>query len=290
VALDSSFDFKDFEKKEEELILPEESVSSLSRIFQISLSVILGNLGILPYLILIVVLNGILISYNSLNFDFERFINEAANNNQAYILDFAKHLGTVYMINLIASVLFLLLHNTFYVAVVVKSKDGFADKVTMFFSIFFRKGLHLLIAIILKSVVILVGTLMFVIPGIIFWLGMLFIEYIIIFEDKGFFESWNKSSELMAGVKSNFITFMSIASIAIIPVIILKIFYNFDMQVAQLAKVFAINLDLIISILVEMCQHLLYGAYFIGTCLLYIKRTKLLEEQEDKQYEALNTV
>lgn len=281
--IENSFNFKELEKLHHAPQIPEESITALTRVFTMATGIVFSSIGIvLIYLLFVVAANGVVVSYTGLNFDFQEFIIRASNNDQAYVLELARKIGEIFIINLTASLFFLIFDNSFYSAVISESHNSFIEKLLKFFSILMRRGFHLLIAVTLKTIILLIGFLLFVIPGVIFWLGMLFIEYIIIFENKGFFEAWSKSNELMTGVKANFLTFISIAGVVLLPIALLKTFYNFDLEIVKYYRDHVINSTLIISTLVEMSKFFIYGIYFAATCLLYFKRVQVMDEYENE--------
>ncbi len=130
------------------------------------------------------------------------------------------------------------------------------------------------------------GMLMFLIPGIMVWLSMLLIEYVMIFENKGFVDSWKRSNDLMEGCKGNFITFLSIVSLLIVPIYLAKVFYNFDTEFSALLGGGEVGISFVISLLIEMTNNLLYGLYYCGTCLLYMKRTQIFSNLEVENSDA----
>ncbi len=286
--LDNSFDFQEFEKLKQKPKIPEETVSSITDIYSIAASLLAKSyLVIIPYLLLMTVLNAYLSRYMSLNFDLVQLVEAYTSNNSAYILGEAAKISNIFIMYMLFLMFGLVMDNTVNSAIAGMSKGSSLEKWGLVITLVFRKILPISIAVVIKIVLIGIGTCLFFIPGIIIWLSMLFVEYIIIFENKGFFAAWKRSDELMTGCKSNFITFVTIASFALIPVLVLKVFYNFEIEAVAFLNSGDLNKNFILALVVELGKGFIYSIYFCGTCLLYMKRTQVFNslEMENKNAE-----
>lgn len=279
--LDNSFDFQEFEKLSKKPRVPEETLSSLTDIYTIACSVLLKSpMIVIFFLFIISMTHGFSAYYTKLNFNQELFWLAVAENNLAYIQQVFQSIITIFLLNLALVIFVTILSNIVYSGVAGKSKSTELEKIGLIGSLVFRKFIIIASVVIIKSFLITVGMLLFLIPGIVIWMSMLLIEYVIIFENKGFIESWKRSNELMVGCKGNFITFVSIASLLIIPIYIVKVFFNFEADFSSFMGGNSVGSRILVSLLVEMAANFLYGAYFCGTCLLYMKRTQVFNNLE----------
>ncbi len=286
--LDNSFDFTEFEKLSKKPRVPEETLSSLTDIYTIACSVLLKSpIIVIFFLFIISMMSGFSAYHTKLNFNQELFWLAVAENDLVYIQQASQPIIMIFLLNLTLAILVTILNNIVYSGVSGKSKGTELEKIGFIGSLIARKFIIIALVVIAKSFLITAGMLLFLIPGIILWMSMLLIEYVIIFENKGFIESWKRSNELMAGCKGNFITFISIASLLIIPIYIIKVFFNFDADFSSFMGGDTVGLRILVSLIVEMAVNFLYGAYFCGTCLLYMKRTQIFNnlEMENKNAE-----
>ncbi|PKM99278.1 MAG: hypothetical protein CVU78_07170 [Elusimicrobia bacterium HGW-Elusimicrobia-2] len=90
---------------------------------------------------------------------------------------------------------------------VVKSLIAFADGkkpvIGDLFSCFDKRIVTLFVAGILYSLMIFIGTLLLIVPGIILGIQFMFFAYFIVDKNAGIMESLRKSSELTSGSKTN---------------------------------------------------------------------------------------
>ena len=287
MSLNNSFDFSEFEKLNHRPKVPEEDISSLTDIYAIACKLLFRSVAVvLPYLLALCFHAGLIYYSSSANFNSESFWVAVANNDIAYIQAITQSVLTIFAVNLMFVMVTTLTDNIFYAGIAGNSKGTNIGKFRTIFQIFLTKFFPILFVVIFKSILIMIGLMMFIVPGVMIWTSMLLIEYVIIFENKGFIDSWKRSNELMEGCKGNFITFLSIASLLIIPIYLAKVFYNFDTESTALFEGGSISLALIISLVIEILNYALYGAYYCGTCLLYMKRTRIFNELEREKNDA----
>jgi hypothetical protein len=280
MALDNSFNFAELGQIKQSLKIPEESVSEMIRIYSISTSILLKSLLlVIPFCLVMSIINAAILKNTEFEIDYARFWEAYANQDHVYILNVAHSMQASAFTNSLFLIFWIVMYNLVTSAIAGESKGTIVEKFTSVISVIIRKSIPVTIAVLLKIVFIMMGSI-FLIPGIMFWLSMLFIEQIMIFEDKGFFAAWKRSNELMTGCKVNFTTFMTIASFALLPVLVSQFFYSFQDSFTIFLNSWTLNLDSLVALGIELAKGFIYSIYFCGTCLLYMKRTQVLNKLE----------
>ena len=280
MALDNSFDFAELEQIKQPPKIPVESVSEMMRVYSISASILLKSLFlVIPFCLVMSVITVVVFNNTGFEIDYVKYWEAYANQDNAYILNVAYSMGSSILTYSLFLIFWLVMYNTVFSAVAGEYKGTIVEKFTSVISVIIRKSIPVTIAVILKVAFIMMGSI-FLIPGIMFWLSMLFIEQIMIFEDKSFFAAWKRSNELMAGCKVNFTTFMTIASFALIPVLIFQSLYSFQDSFTAFLNAWTLNFDFLLALGIELAKGFMYSIYFCGTCLLYMKRTQVLNKLE----------
>ena len=280
MALDNSFDFAELEQLKQPPKIPGESVSEMIRIYSISTNILLRSLLlVIPFCLIMSIVTAVVFKNTGFEIDYIKYWEAYASQDNAYILSVAHSMEASILTYSIYLTLWLVMYNLVLSAVAGESKGAVIEKFTSIITVVIRKSIPVTIAVILKVAFIMVGSI-FLIPGIMFWLSMLFIEQVMIFEDKGFFAAWKRSSQLMTGCKSNFTTFVTIASFALIPVLVLQSLYSFQDGFTAFLNAWDLNLDFLLALSIELAKGFMYSIYFCGTCLLYMKRTQVLNKLE----------
>lgn len=139
--------------------------------------------------------------------------------------------------------------------------------VTLTLGVFFQ----LLLLVLIKMLLIIIG-FMAIFPGMVFLAQMLFAQYALIFERKGILNAFSRSAKLMYGAKSNFLIFITYASLIFIPAWILDFISGgvgslFDPK----GTVTLVNCVLIFCS--ELFKQYIWFVYSVGACLLYLRRS-----------------
>jgi len=273
---DNNSDYSDLhhQKKDHDIVI--EDLASITHIFQISINAVLKSLPLLiPFFLMNLLATGYVAFKTRVSIDLPEFMEVYGTQNQEYINNIADQVSDILILSIGSTFVLFFLSTLIYSSIAHSRNADSTQKMTVLYNMFITRGAPLFLAMLLKSIIIAIGMFLFIIPGVMAWLALMFVEYIVIFEKKGFIEACVRSNEMMKGVKSNFLTFVSMASLAIVPVLIFKVFYNFEIESSSVIMGGAIDHKLFIAGLVESAKYGLYGIYFVGTCLLYFKRKSI---------------
>lgn len=276
-----NFDIEQELKKLSNKTVVEETLGNISDLFNLGIKVVTGSLILVTIYIAIKLLAlGTEATFTHVNFDLERLWAELGNSNQTYLNDLVTRILEMVWISMLYMIVLMVLDNLVFAAISSKRNDSFGDKASEVISIVTRKIIPVTILVFVKTIIIGIGFLFFLLPGAYFWLIFILAEYVCIFENKGVLDSLKRSSELMVGCKGNFLTFVSIAVLLLMVVSVFKSFYNFNTLAYDLLS--GLNIDkgsFLIAIVIEYIYQLMMGIYFASCCLLYFKRSKLIKEE-----------
>lgn len=276
---DSNFDIEQELKALSKKQVAEESLSNISDLFSLGNKVIFGNLFIVAiYIALKLIGLGYEAKLIHIEIDFMTLWAELSNANEAYIQDLAMRILNVLWISLLYIIGFIAFDNIIFSAICAKRNDPFGDKISAIMTMLFTKILPITLLVVMKSLIIGIGFMFFLLPGIYFWMIFILAEYVCIFENKGVFASLSRSAELMVGCKGNFLTFISIASLLLVIITAFKSFYNFNNLSYDLLT--GLHIDFVtysIATFFEFISQLVIGIYFAGCCFIYFKRSTLVK-------------
>ncbi len=278
--LENNIDFSQLETEPARPKIPEETFASITYVFFLSAKFLLKSfLIVIPYIILSSTLFLFLSKHIGMNFNSEVFWVAVAHNDITTITAMTEQIIESFFIITAFYFVMLVLDTIFYTAIAAKAMGSNLEKLEALGQIFFKNFFIILIILFFKISLILLGSTL-LIPGIIIWLSMMFVEYVVIFEKKNLFEAIKHSNRLMTGCKSSFLNFFTIASLALIPIFVGKSYYIFADQMMSFTSTLVITQDLLLSILIELINSFVYGTYFCGTCLLYFKRAQVINKLE----------
>lgn len=252
-----------------------ETVTSIHNTFMYAASLVLKNLGVF----LVLAIFGITINLIATS-SFSEFIELFKSIDPTNLTDIelkSEELVSLLFKGLATSVSLQLTSTIFFIIFAAyvcsrKAEDAaLVNDLGNIITLLFQVILQLAVLMIIKLFVIFIG-LLAIIPGAIFLAQMLLAQYILIFERKGILHSLSRSSELMYGVKGNFLTFLTYASLIFIPAWIV------DFISGGIATFVSPNENVsftngILAIASELFKQYIWFTYSVGACLLYLRRS-----------------
>lgn len=262
----------------------EEPVHSIHRIFVFASNVVFRNFStVIPFVLICLFINlsaeayfkSILLSLNVDINDLMFLLQNGGGTIVDQINDVSLKLISV---NLITAAFTAMIYTNVAAYIAVgESRKGHNNfqRISSFIVLNF---LILSLLIILKYLIVSIGFTLFIIPGLMAFLYLLFANFVFIFERKSILECMAKSAELMDGVKVNFLTFISYAFFVFVPVWILNAISGGSMHlvsyvISEIPAQFSITKFIIASISVIL-REFIWLTYATGVCLLYLKRSK----------------
>lgn len=196
-----------------------ETIGSLFDLIIMATKKVFSNLPMLALMLTIIVsseiINELMLPTQSSQSDHLAFIDEDNETNSISWMQ-----PTMAFVVTIASVVL----SYFAVACLLSSKGNFNQDFSNFISLVKERGGKITIALILQWLLIFIGMILLVIPGIYFMLRTYLIPYIVIYENKGFMEAFERSSQLMMGNKLTTLIFIIITGIGLGVVVIMLAF------------------------------------------------------------------
>ncbi len=157
------------------------------------------------------------------------------------------------------------------VACVTSSKGDLKQDFNNFIMLITTRSIKLTVALIIQFLIIVVGFICFIVPGVYFSYRMLVLPQVVMYENKGFSEAFERSSQIMDGSKL----------MALLTSLILKIiFFVIGLVLAMvLATVFGLGADEELKGMGEIIYNLYSFSYeimfIIFFNLIYLKRREI---------------
>lgn len=282
-----------------------ETFGGLFDIFFMSFKIITRNLPMLAVLLTMLLISNIsteVLIYQHDNDQSNEFFNDYIENKfkdnpdtDGYVDNDASdygYSGTKFLIGLMI-VLAVVTMSYFAMACIITTKNNFTEDYANFLYLLKDRGLKLLSVLIIQYLVIIVGFLLLIIPGIYLSLRMCLIPYIVVYENKGFSEAFEKSTYLMNGNKVTFLLFSFVAGmlVGVLVGMIATIFLILGMDSNIGSAILSGNLYQIALIITYiLIVVFLYSALnFAVLNIVYLKRARMaagIEEEEEMPKES----